>query len=57
VFRFVDRLATMNTDVGAVRVKAASHGSADAPGGARDQDGAAGKGLVHVRGVHVRHVR
>jgi hypothetical protein len=57
LFRFVDRLATMNADVGAVRVKTASKGSADAPGGARDQDDAAGQDRVTVRGVQIRHVR
>ena len=56
-FRFADRLVTMNTDRGAVRVKAASHGGADAARSPRDQHGAAGEGLMHVRGVHVRHVR
>ena len=53
-FRFADRLVTMNADVGAVCVKAAGQRCADAPGSARDQDGAAGES---ISGVHVRHVR
>jgi hypothetical protein len=47
----------MNTDGGAVRVKTARHGSADAPRRSGDQHGAAGESLMRVRGVHVRHVR
>ena len=47
----------MNTDRGAVRVKAASHGSADAPRSPGDQHGAAGESLMHVRGVHVRSMQ
>jgi hypothetical protein len=41
-FRFADRLVTMDTDVGAVRMKAAGQRRADAPGRTRDQNGAAG---------------
>ena len=57
VFRFADRLVTMNADRGAVRVKAASDSGADAPSSPSDQHGAAGESLMHVRGVHVRYVR
>ena len=46
LFRFADRMVTMDADVGAVRVKAASQRRADAPGAAGDQHGAAGEGLA-----------